>query len=342
MAITIASAATVAWDIKFNDDHLILAQQSNTAYEQQGVAAVRSVKPAVVNITGNSGAEDGSVTTISGSGFVIDPNGYIVSNNHVVQDPGVKYSVMFADGSQYDARIVGQDKYNDIALLKIDATGLPVARLGDSSALESGQTVFVIGNSLGKYPDTVTRGVISGLDRSVEVGTDSEGPTMPRLQDLIQTDAPINTGNSGGPVIDLNGEVVGMSTLIDTGGEGLGFAVSSNTIKNSIDQLRQTGSVAKPYLGIKFATINKAVQELRNLPVSEGAYIDSVEQGSPAEQAGLKKGDIVTAIDGEKLTPVNELDQVVNNFAPDAQITLTVLRDGKEQSVPVTLGKFGE
>jgi len=200
----------------------------------------------------------------------------------------------------------------------------------------------VIGNSLGKYPDTVTRGVISGLDRSVEVETDSEEPTMPRLQDLIQTDAPINPGNSGGPVIDLNGEVVGMSTLIDTGGEGLGFAVSSNTIKNSIDQLRQTGSAAKPYLGIKFVTINKAVQELRNLPVSEGAYIDSVKQGSPAEQEGLKKGDIVTAIDGEKLNPVNELDQVVNNFAPGAKITLAVLRDGKEQNIPVTLGKFGE
>src|SRR6185503_15388053 len=173
---------------------------------------------------------------ISGTGFVIDGSGLVVTNDHVVDDSSYKYFVVLADGTQYDAMILGQDKFDDVALLKINASGLVPAKLGDSDNLETGQSVFAIGNSLGRYQDSVTRGVISGLGRGITVD-----PNSPTMHNWIQTDAAISTGNSGGPLVNMAGEVVGMNTLIDTQGEALNFAIPINTIKDSISQLQTFG-----------------------------------------------------------------------------------------------------
>lgn len=314
--------------------------------EQQGILAVRNTKPSVVNIIGSSSLDPAATSTlsgklfssISGSGIIVDPDGYIVSNNHVVQDATLSYTVMFADGSQYPAIIVGLDKYDDIALLKIDVHGLPAARLGDSDSLETGQTVFAIGDSLGKYQNTVTRGVVSGLGRAINVGS-LAGP-VPRLQNLIQTDAAINPGNSGGPLINMAGEVVGMNTLIDSAGAGLGFAIPVNVIKNVMGQLKTNGKISKPYMGLSFVTINKSVQAENNLVSSQGALVREVAQGGPAALAGIVEWDIVTAINHEKLTASNEFDSVVGKYRPGTQLLITLLRSGQQLELPIILGEF--
>ncbi|HVY68050.1 MAG TPA: trypsin-like peptidase domain-containing protein, partial [Patescibacteria group bacterium] len=289
------------------------AQTAPLTDEQQGIAAVRAVKAAVVNIVGvqqpaplpTSSRPSLSVAPApsadSGTGFIISSDGLIVSNNHVISDKQFSYTVVFADGTQYPATIVGQDTLNDVALLKINASGLPAAALGDSDSLETGQTVFAIGNSLGKYQNTVTKGVVSALGRAVSVSS-QDGTPQPRLQNLIQTDAAINPGNSGGPVINLAGQVVGMSTLIDAGGESLGFAVPVNTIKNSVQQLQAFGKVSRPYLGVIFTTLDPYTRALNNVSANEGALVKSVADNSPAAFAHIQAGDIIVDINKEQLT----------------------------------------
>lgn len=312
--------------------------------EQQSILAVRSIKPSVVSIYGNSSQYMNnnplpySVETISGTGFVWSQDGLIVSNNHVVSDPKAQYYVSFADGTTYTATIVGQDQFDDVALLKIDATNLPVAKLGNSDALETGQTVFAIGNTLGKYQNTVTKGVVSGLGRALDEGSDSN--PQPRLQNMIQTDAAINPGNSGGPLIDMAGEVIGMDTLIDTSGSGLGFAIPISTIKNAVQQLQQFGKVSRPYIGVTFTTITPAAQALRGITTAQGAIVEQVAPGGPAARAGIQVGDIITAINGQKLDRQNELDIVINKYMAGTQITLTYSRNGQSTDVPIILGQI--
>lgn len=311
--------------------------------EQQGILAVRAAKASVVSITGISSipvsgqvALVASLPSINGTGFVISADGYIVSNSHVVQDVNYSYTVMLADGREYDAKIVGLDKYDDVALIKIEAGNLPAATLGDSDALEAGQTVFAIGNALGKYNFTVTKGVVSGLGRQVE--TDST--TMPRLRNLIQTDASINPGNSGGPLIDSSGQVVGVNTVMDRAGESLGFAVPINVVKQAVDQFRTYGKVYRPWLGVEFTTITKPLQVMQNLPLGEGAWIRVVKKDGPAEAAGLQVGDIVTKINGQVLNSAKELDQVVSQFTSGQQILVTYYRKGVSYDAPLVLGEF--
>lgn len=333
----------IAQKVKLNPIKPAVNQAQPLTDEQQGILAVRTVKAAVVNILGTGGVisngRSQAVNSVYGTGFIISSDGYIVSNNHVVQDANLKYTVVFADGTQYDAKVVGLDKYDDVALLKIDANNLPVAKLGNSDALETGQTVFAIGNSLGKYQNSVTKGVVSGLGRDVSVG-DNDGTLVPRLKNLVQTDASISRGNSGGPLINLAGEVIGMSTVIDTEGQGLGFAVAVNIIKSAVEQLKASGKVSKSYLGINFSTVTPAVKALKNLNVSEGALILEIVTGSPAHREGLKIGDVITLVNGEKITTVNELDKVVGKYKPGNQILVTLVRGGQILEMPVVLGEL--
>lgn len=311
--------------------------------EQQGILAVRNVKPSVVSISGSRVVKSlttsaTGLNTVNGTGFILETDGLIVTNSHVLEDPNIKFYVELLDGSQYEAKVVGQDKLNDVALLKIEARNLPVVKLGDSSHLETGQTVFAIGNSLGIYQNTVTKGVVSGLSRAVGLG-DEDNP-QPRLQNLVQTDAAINPGNSGGPLINMAGEVVGMNTLIDTGARGVGFAVPVNTIKQSVAELKIGGVLSRPYVGLGFLTINKAVQAVRQLKVNYGALVTFVVKGSPAQSAGLLAGDIVLKVNLEKLTEKNEFDSVITRYRPGDQVFLTIFRDNQELSVPVILTKY--
>ncbi len=322
-------AATKATPIKPSANQTVAASD-----EQQGILAVRSAKVAVVSILGtNEGSSSSTgtgvslkpVTTIAGTGFIVDASGLIVSNNHVVSDSSLNYTVTLADGTEYPAKVLALDKYDDVAILKINTSGLPVVKLGDSGMLETGQTVFAIGNSLGKYQDTVTRGVVSGLNRAIAVPS-SDGSFGPRLQNLIQTDAAISPGNSGGPLIDMAGSVVGMNTLYDSDGSSLGFAIPINTIKSAVSQLQTYGKVQKSYLGVKFDS------------QSDGAHIAAVIDGSPASSAGLKVGDVITAINHEKITGSNELDTVASKYTPGTQVLITYMRGKESNDAAVVFG----
>ncbi len=341
-----SAAGALSQTINFNP---IKPNSSGVALtdEQQGILAVRTAKASVVNIIGienqaTSTPDSSSTPSISatpnevlGTGFVLEKDGLIVSNNHVVEDPNMSYTVVLSDGSEYSAKILDLDKFDDIALLQISANNLIPAVLGDSDSLETGQSVFAIGNSLGKYEYTVTRGVISGLGRAVDVSDDSS-----RLHNLIQTDAAINPGNSGGPLINLAGQVVGMNTLIDTEGSGLGFAISINTIKDAVLQLKTFGKVSRPFLGVMFVSISPAVQIIKNLTVQNGALITDIKQGSPADVAGILAGDIITGVNTTTLNQNESLDDVVGKFKAGSQVTLKVLRNGSNIDIPVVLGQL--
>jgi 2-alkenal reductase len=302
------------------------------------VTAVQRVAPAVVTVL-NIGPQGSG----SGSGVIISDKGYILTNNHVVEG-ATQLAVVFNDGSRSDAQMIGTDPLNDVAVLQVSGKLPAVAVVGDAAALQPGEQVLAIGSPLGNFRNTVTAGVVSALNRSV-------GP----MEGLIQTDAAINSGNSGGPLINLSGEVVGLNTLVVRNDqlssstapvEGLGFSVPSTIFKGVAEQLIANGKVSYPFLGVSYLPIDGSIAAELNLPVQSGALIQSSRQGQPAVQpgtaaarAGLREGDIITAIDGTTLDGDTSLRQLLLQHRPGDTITLTVLRDGKESSVKVTLGE---
>ncbi len=313
-----------------------------SAHSDSVVAAVQKVAPAVVTVIVTTRQGRGS-----GSGVVITAQGHIVTNNHVVEN-ATGLRVLFADGTLQEARLIGTDPLNDIAVIRVQGAVPGVASIGDSARLQPGETVMAIGSPLGNFRNTVTAGVVSALNRSIP-GTGLEG--------LIQTDAAINSGNSGGPLINLAGEVVGINTLVvrgDNSGfgfgaapvEGLGFAVPSAIFRNVADQLIATGRVRFPFLGITYLTIDGQVAAEFGLPVQNGAYIRSgragepaVQPGSAAARAGLREGDIIVAVNDVRLDYNTSLRQLLLRYKPGDTITLTVLRDGRERNIQVTLGE---
>lgn len=314
----------------------------HSAHSDAVVAAVQKVGPAVVTVIVTTRQGRGS-----GSGVVISEQGHIVTNNHVVEN-ATGLRVLFADGTLQEARLIGTDPLNDIAVIRVQGAVPGVASIGDSTKLQPGETVLAIGSPLGNFRNTVTAGVVSALNRSLP-GTGLEG--------LIQTDAAINSGNSGGPLINLAGEVVGINTLVvrgDSGGfgfgaapvEGLGFAVPSAIFRNVADQLITTGRVRFPFLGITYITVDGQVAAEFNLPVQNGAYIRSsragepaVQPGSAAARAGLREGDIIVAVNDVRLDYNTSLRQLLLRYKPGDTITLTVFRDGRERNIQVTLGE---
>jgi len=315
--------------------------------EQQAILAVRKAKASVVNILGlskpvpivPSSGISVSVplkTEVSGTGLVLEADGLIVTNNHVVEEKNMDYWVILADGSRYEAKVLAEDKFDDVAFIKIEIKGLVPAVLGDSNALETGQTVFAIGNSLGRYQNSVTRGVVSALGRAL---SEVDGSGL-RIHNLIQTDAAISTGNSGGPLINLAGEVVGLNTLIDTGGYSLNFAIPINIVKDSLSQVKAFGKVSRPFLGVQFISIDQVVKLSYDIPVENGALISSVSLGTPAALAGVKAGDIVLSVNGRTLGYNNELDSEIQKYQAGSQILLKILRAGETLELPVILGEY--
>ncbi len=337
LAILFFSTQSFSQNVKLNPILPGVKSSGTITDEQQGILAVRKIKPSVVNIVGEKTGPFAE-STIFGTGFVYTSDGYIISNNHVVSDSEKKYYVVFADGSEYDARVVGLDKFNDVALIKIEKKGLTPAVLGNSDILETGQTVFAVGNSLGKYQNTVSKGVVSGLDRALEVGTSYD--PKPRMLNLIQTDAAINPGNSGGPLINMAGEVVGMNTLIDQEGRGLGFAVPVTIIKQSVEQLKAFGKASRAYMGVQYVTVNKSIQALRSLSTSDGAFISFVAPNAPASLAGIQPGDVIVEINREKLTQQRELDTIVSKFKAGDQILIALMRSTEKIETTVILVEY--
>jgi serine protease Do len=281
-----------------------------------------------------------------GSGFIISSDGMILTNKHVAADDTAEYTVLTNDGKRYPATVLARDPVQDLAILKINGNNFPVVKLGDSSNLQIGQYVITIGNALGEFRNTVSSGVISGLGRQITAGSGDYSET---LYDVIQTDAAINPGNSGGPLLNLKGEVIGINTAIVSGAENISFAIPINQAKKDIEQIKSSGKIVYPFLGVCSISINEQIQQDLNLPVSYGALIKTgtsctvaVSLGSPAEKAGLKEEDIILEINSEKITSDNSLAKIIQKYNPGDKITLKILRAGQEKNIDVTLGERKE
>jgi putative serine protease PepD len=297
-----------------------------TADSSSSVATIyKNSNTAVVEIAVTSAGGAGGTQGAQGSGFVYDEQGHVITNQHVV-DGAESVEVTFSNGKTYDATVVGSDPSTDIAVLDVDAPAsvLEPLELGDSSELEVGDGVVAIGSPFG-LEQTVTTGIVSALHRQITA------PNNFAIDDAIQTDAAINHGNSGGPLLDLNGNVVGVNSQIESesgGNDGVGFAVPSNTVKRIADALIADGSVEHAYLGV-------ATEDVEG---STGAGIAEVRPGTPAAEAGLQNGDVVTEIDGESVESADELRQLIDAKRPGDKTVLTVERDGDTQTLEVTLG----
>lgn len=312
---------------------------SSTNGEALTVAQItQKVSPSVVCIStqvnstsqGPFGAQEEDVTG-AGSGIVISTDGYIVTNEHVISGAS-SIKVATSDGKEYTAKVVGSDSQTDIAVIKIDATGLTPATFGDSGKLQVGDTAVAIGNPLGELANTVTVGIISALDRDIEL----EGQTMR----LLQTDAAINPGNSGGALINSAGEVIGINTAKTSavGVEGLGFAIPINDVKSVIDSLKTMGYVeGRTKLGIYTRDIDSDTARMYNL--TEGVYVVSVEQGSGAEAAGIKSGDIITAFDGKSVKTTSDINTIKKNHKAGDTVGFTVVRNGQKIDGSLKLGE---
>lgn len=316
------------------------------------VRVVQQVGPAVVSILNDQAPQQdffGNVSqaTSAGSGVIIDKNGYIVTNYHVVAS-AQSLKVTFANGTSTSATLVGQDPSNDIAVIKVTAGVPAVAAFGDSSALKTGETVLAIGNALGNLQNTVTEGIISGLGRTLPNGNDPSGTSSgTSLQNMIQTDAAINHGNSGGPLVDLAGHVIGINTAVvrssgssgllqgSDQAQGLGFAIPSNTVKAIADRL--IFHTPSPFLGVDYRQVSTQMSSAYNLPV--GAWITTTVAGSPAARAGLKGQDIVTAVNGQAIDDQHDLKTVLDTFHVGDTVKLTVYRGGRILTLSATLSK---
>jgi S1-C subfamily serine protease len=307
------------------------------------------VKPAVVQVTneqaGFGGFGSSSAIPVGvGSGIIYDSQGHILTNNHVV-DGATTIVVSLSDGRTFTAKLLGGDARTDLAVIQISGSNLPVAPLGDSTQMRVGDWVVAIGNALAlSGGPTVTAGVVSAMDRSVQEPATSQA-AGPFLFGLIQTDAPINPGNSGGALVNLDGQVIGINTLgggttsAGTQTYGIGFAISIATAKPIADQLVATGKVVHPYVGVSYVPLNPALSAQNGISVPYGAYITSVVPGSPAAQAGLQSGDVITAIDGTPIQNDSDLAQILSNDKPGDTVTMTVLRGSQTLKIDVTLGQ---
>ncbi len=268
-----------------------------------------------------------------GSGVIVTPDGYILTNHHVV-DGAEMIRVQLVDRRSFEARVVGSDAPSDLAVLKIEANDLAVLNLGDSDTVEVGDVVLALGNPLG-LEQTVTAGIISAKGRSTGLSDGS-------FEDFLQTDAPINQGNSGGALINTAGELVGINSQIlsPTGGNiGIGFAIPSNMARNVMDQLIRTGSVRRGMLGVVVQPVTADIAQQQNMPEPRGVAIAAIQPNGPAASAGLKEGDIITALNNEPINESNHLRNRIASLAPGTEITLTIFRSGSEQQLRATLGE---
>ncbi len=283
-----------------------------------------------------------------GSGFFVSANGLIVTNRHVVDQSDAEYTVFTNDGKKHAAKVAARDPVLDIAILKIEPPvggSFPYLSFGNSDSLEVGQTVIAIGNALAEYRNTVSVGVVSGLARSVVAGDSSGNQEL--LDHVIQTDAAINPGNSGGPLLDLSGRVIGVNVALAQGSQNVGFALPINSVKSSVESVKATGKIVRPYLGVRYITINAEIKEKNNLSVDYGVLVKAgateselaVIPGSAADKAGIVENDIILEVDGMKLNEENTLASVIRQKKVGDMVTLKILHKGDTKTVKATLGE---
>lgn len=299
------------------------------AEESRIVDIVKRISPTVVAVTSYN--EAGEQTGLA-SGFIVSENGEILTNNHVISG-AARLRVTLADGTEVTARSLGGTPFLDLAVLKINKTGLPVAPLGNSDALQVGQLAIAIGNPYG-FDRTVTVGVISALGRSIPGGGTA-------LSELIQTDARIYPGNSGGPLVNSAGEVIGINTAVVGSSVGtLGFAIPINTARVIMDEVKRVGRVIVPWIGITMMAITPEIAQVFDLPTKEGVIVAGIEKGGPAAKAGVQRGDIIIEANGHKIADPGDLQKVVRDARVGQKLTLRVIREGKTRSITVTVAEM--
>lgn len=317
-------------------------------------AVARGVSPSIVNVNAGGTTVDpyfGSEQQVQGvgSGIILSADGMIVTNNHVVtvtgndgvERPADTLTVTLKTGEEMPARLIGRDPFTDVAVIKVDRTDLPPANfLEDRSEVQVGEYAVAIGSPQG-YTNTVSLGIVSGLQRNIQNA--GVGPGAQALIDLIQTDAPISPGNSGGSLVDAYGRVIGMNVAYlppsTTGAQNIGFAIPADTVVSVAQQIIDTGKVSHAYLGIRYEPVTAEMQQQFNLPVSKGIAVTNVGQGTPADEAGIQQGDIITAVDGTEIENDGTLLASLRQRKAGDQLTLTVNRDGKSQDIEVTLAE---
>ena len=308
------------------------------------------VSKSVVSIVTSTQATDffgqNHESSAAGTGIIVTSDGYILTNKHVINGAS-RVSVILDDGTTYeDVEVVATDPLNDVAFLKIkDVSDIRLSSLCDSKTINVGQQVIAIGNALGEYQNTVTAGIISGTGRSV-TASDGSGRNAETLSDMIQTDAAINSGNSGGPLVNAAGEVIGINTATSTSAENMGFAIPISSAKGMLKQLIETGKAERTYLGVYSVEITPEAAKAYNLPVNSGAYVYSpsaytaVSKDSPAAKAGIKDKDIITAVNGTKVGSAGSLSSLIGEYKPGDTVQLTVIREGNEIAINATLGGY--
>lgn len=334
-------AQTVTEFISASED----GNKVQSADEQSISAVVEKVSPSIASIITTS---RGGATQGAGTGMIVTADGYIMTNNHVV-DGASRVTVILSGGQVYrSVTVVGRDPLNDVAFLKIDdVSGLPAVTIGDSKTVRTGQSVVAIGNALGQYQNTVTSGIVSGLGRPVVASTDGTSLNAESLSDLIQTDAAINSGNSGGPLLNMQGQVIGINTAVAQGANSIGFAIPIGATTGLLRHLTETGEVSRAVIGVQYSSITPEIKAQYNLDVDQGDYLvsssgDAVQSGGPADRAGVRDRDIITKVNDQAIGPGKSTSTLIGEFKPGDTVRLTILRDGQELTKTVTLGSYGE
>ena len=313
---------------------LTVTQEENVIINVVQDASPSVVSIAVTQLTLKSG--EGLVDEVSniGTGFVVDPNGIIITNQHVVSDTSATYKVITNDGKEYEVVEILRDDSNDIAVLKIDATSLDSLELGDSDSLLVGQTVIAIGNPLGEYAGSVTTGVISGVNRSVTTSSGWFGSTTKVYEDVIQTDAAVNPGNSGGPLISTEGKVIGVNFATTSNADNISFALPINRVKQRLDEYRTYGKFIKPYIGISYRMISE-YEAMYYKDVVAGALVMNIDPQGPASSTDLARGDIITKIQGKEVN--QSFAYIIQSYKVGEKISLEVWNSGKSRTLEITL-----
>jgi len=335
------TAGTMTTKVILNEENVVedVAEKVSPAVVTISIKTTRVVQNPGVNFFfpgfGNNMFSQKQIEQDIGSGFIIDASGLIVTNKHVVQDTTATYKVITKDDKTYDVEKIYRDPTNDLAILKITATGLTPATMGDSSNLKVGQFVIAIGTALGEFRHTVTTGVVSGLGRGIDAGSPFAG-SVERLDNVIQTDAAINPGNSGGPLLSSIGQVIGVNTAVSSQGQNIGFAIPINVIKDAIENFNKTGQFNRPYMGVRYRMIDLKMALQYEVP--QGAYIQEIITGSPADKAGLQTGDIITKMDDQKLgTEESAFAKAISTKKIGDSVKVEVWRDGSSKTFQVKL-----
>lgn len=278
-----------------------------------------------------------------GSGFIVSPDGYVLTCNHVVEDKEADFTVIIDPDHKYKAKVVDKDPLVDMAILKIQGNDFPFLKLGDSDKLDLGEDVLAVGNPLGEFEDTLSKGIISGLSRKINAHN-SFTSNITFLRGLIQTDAAINPGNSGGPLVNMKGEAIGINTAMIMGAENIGFAIPINYVKDELKEIKKNGKIKRPYLGVKYIILNPEIAKTNKIEVNYGALIvremfgeSAIAKNSSADISGLKEYDIILEINKEKITQDNTLADIISKYSIEECVILNVLREGKTIEIETKL-----